>query len=446
MSFSLLAPLALSLSKGLAVSLMVRPAHQDRMPALGDYILRLPWNWADAIVRVILIVLLMTLLVLGLTYIERKVIAKIQLRLGPTRSGPAGLLQPVADALKLLTKEDLRPALADSWVFQLAPFAIFVPTFIAFVALPYAPGWGVRSLPLGLFYILAVTSVSIVGWVMAGWGSDNKYALLGAARAAAQMISYEIPLVLSVVGVAMISRSLDIGKIVSDQGRVPYIVWQPLGFFIFITSMLAELNRTPFDIPVAESEVVGGPFIEYSGIRWSMFQLTEYSSAFIYAVLGSALFLGGWNWPLGNAAGHWLQLIWTAAKASLMILAVFWIRATFPRLRIDQLMSFAWKLLIPLTFAQVFFNGLVLVYGWPQIFLLVFSGIALIFTAYAIQRTVRTSMRRPREERMEFVRQWADARSATGRVPSPLVQQLLREERERGGQTAGTSPEPAQTS
>jgi NADH-quinone oxidoreductase subunit H len=404
------------------------------------YIFGIPWNWVDAIIRVLFIVILMTLLVLGLTYVERKVIARIQLRLGPTRSGPAGLLQPVADALKLLTKEDLRPALADSWVFQLAPFAIFVPTFIAFVALPFAPGWGVRSLPLGLFYILAMTSVSIVGWVMAGWGSDNKYALLGAARAAAQMVSYEIPLVLSVVGVAMISRTLDITKIVNDQGTIPYIVWQPLGFFIFVTSMLAELNRTPFDIPVAESEVVGGPFIEYSGIRWSMFQLTEYSSAFIYAVLGSALFLGGWNWPLGNAAGLWLQLIWTIVKASLMILTVFWIRATFPRLRIDQLMSFAWKLLIPLTFAQVFFNGLVLVYGWPRIFLLVFSGIALALTAYAIQMTVRSSVRRPREERMEFVRRWADARAQAGRVPSPLVQQLIRDEQERSREVAAAEP------
>jgi NADH-quinone oxidoreductase subunit H len=390
----------------------------------------IPWNWLDAIIRIVLSVLLMTLLVLGLTYIERKVIARIQLRLGPTRSGPAGLLQPVADALKLLTKEDLRPATADSWVFQLAPFAIFVPTFLAFVALPYAPGWGVRSLPLGLFYILAVTSVSIVGWVMAGWGSDNKYALLGAVRAAAQMISYEIPLVLSVVGVAMISRSLDIQTIVTNQGRVPYIVLQPLGFFIFVTAMLAELNRTPFDIPVAESEVVGGPFIEYSGIRWSMFQLSEYSSAFIYAVLGSAIFLGGWNWPLGNSAGLWLQLILTAVKTSLMILAVFWFRATFPRLRIDQLMSFAWKLLIPLTFAQVFFNGLVLVYGWPPVLLFVFSAAALVFTGYAIQMAVRNSRRRPREERMAAVRRWAESRAAAGQQPSALVRQLRQSQAE----------------
>jgi NADH-quinone oxidoreductase subunit H len=400
-------------------------------PLLQSYIFGIPWNWLDAIIRVILTVLLMTLLVLALTYIERKVIARVQRRLGPTRTGPAGLLQPVADALKLLTKEDLRPATADSWVFQLAPYAIFVPTFLAFVALPYAPGWGVRSLPLGLFFILAVTSVSIVGWVMAGWGSDNKYALLGAVRAAAQMVSYEIPLVLSVVGVAMISRSLDITKIVTDQGRVPYIVWQPLGFLIFVISMLAELNRTPFDIPVAESEVAGGPFIEYSGIRWSMFQLTEYSSAFIYSVLGSALFLGGWNWPLGNAAGLWLQLLLTIVKASFMILAVFWIRVTFPRLRIDQLMSFAWKLLIPLTFAQVFFNGLVLVYGWPHIMLLVFSAIGLAIALYGIQMSVRNSVRRPREVRMESVRRWADSRAAgSGRV-SPLVEQLQRSQVER---------------
>ncbi len=412
-------------------------------PLLESYIFHIPWNWVDAIVRVIFIVLLMTLLVLGLTYLERKVIARIQMRLGPTRTGPAGLLQPLADALKLVGKEDLRPALADSWVFQLAPYAIFVPTFLGFIALPFAPSWGVRSLPLGLFYILAVTSVSIVGWVMAGWGSDNKYALLGAARAAAQMVSYEIPLVLSVVGVAMIARTLDITTIVNQQNIVPYIVWQPLGFFIFLTAMLAELNRTPFDIPVAESEVAGGPFIEYSGIRWSMFQLSEYSSAFIYSVLGSEIFLGGWNWPFGNAAGLWLQFIWTIVKASLMILAVFWFRATFPRLRIDQLMSFAWKLLIPLTFAQVFFNGLVLVYGWPDILLLCFSGLSLVFAVYAIQMTVRNSVRRPRDERMEFVRRWAEAREQRGGLrASPLVQQLLREEQDRAAELG----EPAQTS
>lgn len=378
-------------------------------------------GWVDAIIRVVLIVILMTLTVLALTYLERKVLARIQMRLGPTRTGPAGLVQPVADALKLLTKEDLRPATADRWVFQLAPYFIFVPTFLAFVALPFTQDWGVRSLPLGVFFILAMTSASIVGWVMAGWGSDNKYALLGAVRAAGQMISYEIPLVLAVVGVAMISQSLDITKIVTDQGRIPYIVWQPLGFFIFLTAMLAELNRTPFDIPVAESEVVGGPFIEYSGIRWSMFQLTEYSSAFIYSVLGSALFLGGWNWPLGDTAGLWLQIIWTLIKTSLLILGVFWIRATLPRLRIDQLMSFAWKVLIPLTLAQIFFNGLVLVYRWPDIFLLVFSGAMLLLALYGVQVTIRRAKPRSRDERMAVVQRWEEARAALAQERASIV-------------------------
>ena len=372
----------------------------------------LPWNWLDALIRVMFIVILMTLTVLALTYVERKVLARIQLRLGPTRTGPAGLLQPVADAIKLLTKEDLRPALADRWVFQVATFALFVPTFLGFIALPFTQEWSVRILPLGLFYILAVTSVSIVGWMMAGWGSDNKYALLGAARAAGQMISYEIPLVLSALGVAMIAQSLDIVKIVDAQGRVPYIAWQPLGFVVFVTAMLAELNRTPFDIPVAESEVVGGAMIEYSGIRWSIFQLAEYSSVLIYSVLGSALFLGGWNWPLGDTAGLWLQLILTFVKTSAFILAVMWFRATFPRLRIDQLMSFAWKVLIPLTFAQVFFNGLVLVYHWPDIALFLFSGAALLVTAYGVQAGVHAGRPRSREDRMAVVQRWTEARAA----------------------------------
>src|SRR3990172_8344437 len=223
--------------------------------------------------------------VIILSYVERKVIGRLQMRLGPMRVGPYGTLQSVADTVKLLTKEDLRPQTADRWTFELAPFVVVVPVFLAFVTLPFTADLFVRNLGLGLFNIVAVSGLSIVGFLMAGWGSDNKYALLGGVRAAAQLISYEIPLVMAVLAVAMVGQSLNLVELVDGQGRVPYIAWQPLAFFIFVVASLAELYRQPFDIPVAESDVVGGPFIEYSGIRWSMFQMSEFSSMVLLSVL-----------------------------------------------------------------------------------------------------------------------------------------------------------------
>jgi len=344
--------------------------------------------WLDALLRMTVIALAMPLSVIILNYLERKVIGRIQMRLGPMRVGPYGSLQAVADTIKLLTKEDVRPTNADRWTFELAPYVVVVPVFITFVALPFTGGAYVRNLPLGLFFILAVSGLSIVGIVMAGWGSDNKYALLGAVRAAAQLISYEIPLVLALVAVAMIVStdvgrgSLNLHEIVDGQGRVPNIVWQPLPFFLFFIATLAELYRQPFDIPVAESEVVGGPFVEYSGIRWSMFQLAEYVNLVMFSVLGSLIFLGGWNWPLGNQEGHWLQIVWMLGKTSMFILAYFWIRATLPRLRIDQLMAYCWQILIPFAFLQIVMNGMVLVYDWPDWTLGALSGTATLAAGY----------------------------------------------------------------
>jgi NADH-quinone oxidoreductase subunit H len=349
--------------------------------------------WLDSLLGLIAVVLLMTLTVLALIYVERKFSARIQQRLGPMRVGPYGILQTVADMIKLLTKEDLRPAGADRVVFELAVFAIFVPVFLAFVAIPFTRDWAVSFLDLGLLYIVAVTGLSFVGLLMAGWASDNKYALLGGMRAAAQLISYEIPMVLSLLAVSMVTGSLSIREIVEFQGRVPLFVWQPLAFFIYIVAALAELERQPFDIPTAESEVVGGPFIEYSGIRWSMFMLASYANLFIYSLLGTMIFLGGWDWPLGLTAGLWLQIILTFAKTSFLILLFMWIRFTLPRLRIDQLMSYCWKVLIPLAFLQVFLNGLVLVYKWPDGFLLLTSAAGLLLACYIIYRAARVEPR-----------------------------------------------------
>ena len=361
-------------------------------------------NWLDAVLRLVILVLFMTLMVMFLTWLERKFGGRIQQRLGPTRTGPMGLLQPFADAGKLLTKEDLKPSTADRWVFDLAPFALFVPIFVSFLVLPYTEDLWIRSLPLGIFFLLAVQSVSIVGILMAGWGSDSKYALLGAARAVAQMISYEIPLVLSILCVAMLPQSLDLQRIVEYQDVAPNIALQPLAFVIFIIAVMAELNRQPFDMSVSESEVAGGWFIEYSGIRWSLFQLGEYANLFILSVLGSVVFLGGYAWPFGLDLGWPLQILLTLVKTSLLILALIWMRFSLPRLRVDQLMSYAWKVLIPLTFLQVFLNGLVLVYDWPKQILTVTGIIALVLVSLTVRRAVLRTTRSPREERLEALR------------------------------------------
>jgi NADH-quinone oxidoreductase subunit H len=294
----------------------------------------------------------------------------------------------VADAVKLLVKEDVRPARADRWVFEFAPYLAFIPVFMILVALPFAQDWGVRNLTLGMFFIFAVLGLEIVGVLMAGLGSGNKYALLGGVRAAAQMVSYEIPFAITILSVAMIVGSLDLNVIAAWQtpwGEIgvvedavaagtineaglgwPLVVLQPLAFVIFFTAMLAELHRAPFDIPVAESEIVGGYFVEYSGIRWSMFQLSEYASLWGFSVFGSVIFFGGWAWPYGDELGWGFQLFLTMLKSFIFILAVFWVRITLPRLRIDQLMNFCWKVLIEVSFLLLLVNGFFLYYEWPQ--------------------------------------------------------------------------------
>lgn len=346
--------------------------------------------WLDALVGLIVVTLVMTLAVLFLIWLERKLVGRIQMRLGPMRTGPYGLLQSLADAIKLLGKEDLRPRGADRWVFEFAPFVAFVPIFLAFLTLPVTEDVFVRNLPLGLFFIIAVTSVNIVAFVMAGWASDNKYALLGGLRAGAQLISYEIPLVLALVAVALVGGTLDLSQLVEQQGRVPYLIWQPLPFVIFLIASMAELHRQPFDMPVGESEVVGGPLVEYSGIRWSMFFLAEYSALLVGAALGATVFLGGWNWPLGETTGWGLQIVWFVTKTMLLIVVMMWLRATLPRLRIDQLMSYCWKVLLPFAFLQLLLNGLVVVYDWPDFAFLFFSlgglGALVVVTGVAVRR------------------------------------------------------------
>ena len=350
--------------------------------------------WLEAVARLAIIAALVPVTVIILTWVERKVIGRLQMRLGPMRVGPYGTLQGIADTIKLLTKEDVRPQTADRWVFELAPFVIVVPTLMAAVAIPFTADLFIENLTLGLFYFVAVTGLTIVGFVMAGWGSDNKYALLGGVRAAAQLISYEIPLVMAVLAVAMVPQSLNLAQIVGAQEDTPYIFYQSLAFLIFTIAGLAELYRPPFDIPVAESEVVGGPFVEYSGIRWSMFQLGEYVNLVLISILGSLIFLGGWLWPwsvFDQSVPAWAQIAMMLAKTSAFILFFMWMRASLPRLRIDQMMSFCWQLLLPFALLQIIINGLVLVYDWPNEILILLSGAAAAAAVYLTYRAARTS-------------------------------------------------------
>ena len=339
----------------------------------------------------------LSVMVLVLTWIERKALARIQMRMGPMRVGFHGTLQPIADAMKLMTKEDILPSWADRRVYWLAPLAVFVPSFLLWVTIPVARDVALRNLDLGLFYIVAFSVLSVMGLVMAGWGSANKYAILGGLRAAGQLISYEIPFIMAILGVAMLVQSLNLETIVDDQVSVGNILVQPLGLFIFFTAGLAELGRTPFDIHHAESEVVGGPFVEYSGAHWAAFFLAEYMNTFTIAALTVLLFLGGWQWPAMPFDGQIhsaLSVIWFLSKTYLVILVIFWIRGTYPRLRIDQLMALGWKLLVPLSFINIAITGIVLFYAWPFWTLTLMSLVLLAGTAYAISRYHGTSLER----------------------------------------------------
>ena len=340
----------------------------------------------------------LSVMVLFLSWLERKALARIQMRMGPMRVGFHGTLQPMADALKLVLKEDILPSWADRRIYWLAPLAVFVPVFLVWVTIPMAQDLALRNLELGLFYITAISVLSVMGLVMAGWGSANKYAVLGGLRAAGQLISYEIPFIMAILAVAMLSQSLNLVDVVDDQAEnMANVVRQPLGLFIFFMAGLAELGRTPFDIHHAESEVVGGPFVEYSGAHWAVFFLAEYMNTFTIAALTVLLFLGGWRWPdmpFEGGAHTALSAGWFLAKTYAVILVIFWIRGTYPRLRIDQLMAFGWKVLVPLSFINIVITGAV---GFYEMHWLIMTLTSLAFMTgvfYGLTRRSGTSLER----------------------------------------------------
>ncbi|XID91140.1 NADH-quinone oxidoreductase subunit NuoH [Paenibacillaceae bacterium WGS1546] len=293
-------------------------------------------------------------------YFERKVIGWMQYRKGPNRTGPLGLLQTVADVAKLLLKEDTIPRKADRGLFILAPVLAFIPSFLVLAMIPYSMNLQFADLNVGFLYYIALSGITTIAIVVAGWASNNKYSLLGGMRSAAQMISYEVPLVMSVVGVVMMTGSLNLREIVLAQSGY-FWNWnflpQILGFGIFIIAAVSELNRTPFDLPEAESELVAGYHVEYSGFRFAFFMLSEYIYVYAIACLTTILFLGGWNAPIPQL-DFIPGLIWFFLKFALIVFSLFWIRATFPRLRVDQLMGMAWKVLLPLAILNIFLTAI----------------------------------------------------------------------------------------
>lgn len=292
--------------------------------------------------------------VILLLWMDRRVSAFFQERKGPNRVGPFGLLQPLIDAVKLIGKESIVPKAADKTVYKAAPIFIFTVTVMLYAVLPYGSGMSAVNMNVGVLYFTAIASTATIAILMAGWGSNNKYSLIGGMRTIAQIISYEIPLCFSILGVVMISGTLDLNGIVTAQGGVWYILLQPVAFVIFIISALAELNKSPFDMMEAEQEIIAGYHTEYTGMRLSLIMMAEYANMFALSALGVTLFLGGWQGPV---LPGWL---WFMIKTYAVIMLLFWLRWTLPRARVDKMMKFNWKVLIPISIANIFVTGLVM--------------------------------------------------------------------------------------
>jgi NADH-quinone oxidoreductase subunit H len=320
--------------------------------------------WVAGIILLIvkLLVVLVALLLLAayLIYVERRLLGFFQLRLGPNRAGPLGLLQPIADAVKLLAKEDFRPAGADPVIFLLAPAVVATSALLIFAVIPFGRGWtiGGREIPLvvsdlnvGLLYVFAFSSLGVYGVALGGWASNSKYSLMGGIRGVAQMLSYELSLGLSLIPVVMLARSFSLVDIVAAQARYPFIIVQPVAFVLFFASAAAEIKRIPFDLPEAENELVAGYHTEYSGMRFGLFFLGEYVTMVVLGSLTAVFFLGGWRGLLLP------PLVWFCLKVLAVVWVLIWIRGTLPRLRYDQLMHLGWKVLIPLGLLNIVITG-----------------------------------------------------------------------------------------
>jgi NADH-quinone oxidoreductase subunit H len=332
--------------------------------------------WWHLLVFSVIILAFVLSMVIGFIYFERRVMARMQARLGPNRVGPFGLLQAIADAVKVLLKEDIVPAKADKFIHLLAPIVAFAPALMIFAVIPFQSGAALADLNVGILYIFAVASVTSVGIFMAGWSSGNKYSIIGAMRDIAAIVSYEIPMVLAIAGVVLVAGSLSLNQIVMTQD-IPFILVQPLGFLLFFLAGCAEINRSPFDLLEADSEIVAGFHTEYSGMKFAMFYLVEYAEAVAMSAIISTLFLGGWRGP-------WLPpWLWVIVKTGAVFFLMVWVRTTMPRARIDQMMAFAWKFLLPLALINLLVTGVEILFfpvtiPWTMVVINIVIALALI--------------------------------------------------------------------
>lgn len=336
-------------------------------------------QWASQLVMdflgILLLIIIGIVVVLAFTWMERKVIARVGDRYGPNRAGPLGVFQAVADALKMLTKEDVMPTNADKWLFIAAPIIIIIPAVLLYAVLPFGRGMVGVDLSIGVVFIVAMGAIPVLSMLMAGWGSNNKYALMGGFRAVNQLLAYEIPMVIALLTVVLLAGTMSTVGIVEAQSSFPFILVTPVAFLIYFLAGLAELGRTPFDLLEADSEIVAGYFIEYSGMNFALFFLAEFINLFMVAGMITTLFLGGWQWPI---LPSWL---WFLIKTVGVIFLIMWIRSTFPRLRVDQLLGFSWKTLVPLALVNLFvvaFVAKLVDPGWIRTIILLGSNIALL--------------------------------------------------------------------
>jgi NADH-quinone oxidoreductase subunit H len=325
-----------------------------------------PW-WLSALLSIVIVNLVMAAFAY-LTLAERKVLGRLQLRYGPNRVGPFGLLQPIADMIKLIRKESFFPAAAVDSLYLFAPFIATFTALTAFSVIPWGPGWQVgdytipgqiADVPISLILIFALGSIGVYGFLLGGWASDSKYSLLGAMRTAAQLVSYEVSLALSVLGVVIMAKSLALTEIVAAQDRdVWYVIPQLVGFLVFVIAGTAETARAPFDLPEAEQELVAGYHTEYGGMRFGLFYTAEYINLVTLSGLAVTLFLGGWEGPVWDSLGP----VWFLLKLAALLFFFMWMRATLPRLRYDQLMRFGWKVLLPVATLNAVVTGILVVW------------------------------------------------------------------------------------
>jgi NADH-quinone oxidoreductase subunit H len=351
----------------------------DFIFSMGQGLLSAPW-WTSiawptiwALIKVTVVLMVVMGAVTYATLWERKLLGWVQIRIGPNRVGPWGLLQPIADALKLMTKEIVSPAASDKFLFFLGPVLTVGPALAAWAVIPFGPEIAVANLNAGLLFLMAISSLEVYGVIVSGWSSNSKYAFLGALRASAQMVSYEIAMGFCFLVVLMVSASLNLSDIVAGQGQghfaqmgLNFLSWNWLPLLpilvVYFVSGLAETNRTPFDVIEGESEIVAGHMVEYSGMSWAMFQMAEYASIWLISILATVMFFGGWMAPIDSALFNWIPgWIWLGLKTFMVMTVFIWVRVTFPRFRYDQIMRLGWKIFIPVTLVW-----LVVVAVWMQ--------------------------------------------------------------------------------